>query len=142
MLTSLGGYLWGLIHLTMIKANELRKGVLIIDYTGIVREVYGEDIQQQCWHEEGQSGTTEAPLNPIPLTPEWLERMGFQIETIPDSVDEEGEIIKGYTHWTNGKFCFHFSDGRIEGRDHIQYVHLFQSWYFFNTGEELQIKNI
>lgn len=81
-------------------------------------------------------------LEPIPLTPEWLGRCGFKIETIPDSVDDEGDIIKGYTHWTNGKFCFHFSDGKVDGRDHIQSVHLLQNWYYFNTGEELTINGL
>lgn len=84
-------------------------------------------------------GLSYEDIDPIPLTPEWLGRSGFVIETITDSVDDEGDIIKGYTHWTNGKFCFHFSDGKVEGREHIKYLHLFQNWYYFSIGEELTI---
>lgn len=117
----------------MIKANELRKGVLIIDYTGIVREVFGEDIQQQCWHEEGQSGTTEAPLNPIHLTPEWLERCGFK-------------DIGPYWQY-NGKpgFVLLKENGVAyignPVRTYVKTVHQLQNLYFALTeGEELNVK--
>jgi hypothetical protein len=82
----------------------------------------------------------EQDIDPIPLTPEWLERLDFAIETIPDTEDDEGDIIPGYTHWTNGKCCFHFEDGMLEHREHVNSVHMFQNWYYYTIGEELTIK--
>src|SRR5574338_1717109 len=144
MLTGFGGYLWGNILLTMIKASELRVGNIVL---------YKQDNDElPVLKIDGDKKTdcldlllglnmelNEQDIDPIPLTPEWPEQCGFKIETIPDSVDDEGDIIKGYTHWTNGSFCFHFSNGKVEGREHIQYLHLLQNWYFFSIGEELTI---
>jgi hypothetical protein len=140
----------------MINANELRKGVIIRDYTGHIREVSGEDIQQQCWHEEGQTGTLEAPLNPIELTPEWLERCGLEenehkhymfrgVESITTGFKLPSGIIlvKNYYRDGSGKF-----DGFIVIDDRgiqirmpaLSYIHQLQNAYFVLTGQELQIK--
>jgi hypothetical protein len=125
----------------MIPANELRKGVIIIDYSGHVREVTGEDIQSQCWHEEGQTGTTEAPLNPIPLTPEWLERCGFKWHSLPDSEGNEHNVYT--TKW--GDFDLTMFDNDILELEsvrmpHIKHLHQLQNLYFALTGEELKIE--
>lgn len=72
-------------------------------------------------------------FDPIPLTPEWLERLGF-IDDLP---------------WAKGNFRvdsenrFHVVDGTgysvIVARN-IEYVHQLQNLYFALTGEELTIK--
>lgn len=141
----------------MIKANELRKGVLIIDYNGIVREVYGEDIQQQCWYEEGQSGTTEAPLNPIPLTPEWLERCRFEKERYADvkdtgewdvkekwiSQDKELElfyVVLAGKEMTGDNASFARKMKGFHRYQPVKHVHQLQNLYFTLTGEELNLK--
>lgn len=68
----------------------------------------------------------------IPLSEEWLERMGFD---------------KGYSLWTNGSFalewggfskCWQFPVG--ERRVDIEHIHQLQNLYFALTGEELTMK--
>jgi hypothetical protein len=132
----------------MIKTSELRVGNRLNfqfnpeqkEQTVTVAWVSDDSVGYKEQHEASYPQSPKS-FSGIPLTPEWLEKFGFTIETIPDSVDDEGDIIKGYTHWTNGSFCFHFSDGRVEGREHIQSVHLFQNWYYFSAFEELQINS-
>lgn len=131
----------------MIKANELRKGVIIIDYTGDVREVTGRDIQQQCWHEEGQTGTLGAPLNPIELTPEWLDRLGFEKAKDEDSNHYEtwsilkldGVIAKQEDGWYQ---MITDVDGYYEQNVGVklEFVHQLQNRYQSLTGEELENK--
>lgn len=136
----------------MIKANELRKGIIIQDYTGVIREVYGEDIQQQCWHEEGQTGTLEAPLNPIPLTPEWLERCGFEWDNGYLKIDLKNARMKlGFFKGARDKMTLFQtscpSDGsKITtlqfGWNHPENIHQLQNLYFALTGEELTITSL
>lgn len=128
----------------MIKANELRKGVLIIDCTGIVREVTGEDIQQQCWYEEGQSGTTEAPLNPIPLTPEWLERCGLSQKPLePDDLPQWSNLNMNIAQYTDGLYLYTVTSDpwhdQAVGKK-IEYVHTLQNISLALFGEELNVK--
>lgn len=82
-------------------------------------------------------------VNPIPLTPEWLERFGFSEKyhsagnhwtrkaksvnagcVLIDPEDEETEKLKG---------IFYYSNWGID----ILYVHQLQNLYFALTGEEL-----
>ena len=127
-----------------INVRELRPGNYVLRWGSPV-QICGTQVLSHVavvfvydGHSVLQFGCQE--IFPIPLTPEWLERCGFAIETIPDSVDDEGDIIPGYTHWTNGKCCFHFGNGKLDPLVHINSVHMFQNWYFFNKGEELEIK--
>lgn len=127
----------------MIKANELRKGVIVIDYTGIVREVAGEDIQQQCWHEEGQTGTTEAPLNPIPLTTEWLERCGLTQKTIEhDDLPQWQNFNMNIAQYTDGFYLYTITSDpwhdQAVGKK-IEFVHTLQNISLDLFGEELKI---
>lgn len=85
----------------------------------------------------------EQDIEPIPLTPEWLERMGFVKNTREEwdgpKIELEHSLewftIKGYgpdsfmlmgSEWTTGK--------------PFQFVHQLQNLYFALTGEELIIK--
>lgn len=131
----------------MINPNELHIGNLVFCTTAnlVVKVQWPHpaqlvvDIKGPYVHSPHTHGDLEE-FEPIPLTSEWLERCGFYLETVPDSIDEDGDIIEGYTHWTNSKFCFHFENGCIAEREHIKYVHLLQNWYYFSKGEELTIK--
>ena len=79
---------------------------------------------------------------PIPLTEEWLERLGFNgcwLETKGGDIDMSGVLtakniasIGGEDSCTNGS-CYHAE---------INYVHQLQNLVFALTGEELTIKEV
>lgn len=84
---------------------------------------------------------------PIPLTEEWLVRLGFELQT--DDEDEPDNLDK--TFYTNGSEMQIETDGGIkilfsgmdfpEFTNHIKHVHQLQNLYFALTGRELIIKN-
>lgn len=79
---------------------------------------------------------TKDDIVPIPITPEWLERFGFELR-----IPHEGE---DYIHWAhngfeiwqhNEGFCHDF----LFGGD-VNYVHQLQNLYYALTGTELPVK--
>jgi hypothetical protein len=88
-------------------------------------------------------------LNPVPISPEWLEKFGYS---------KEGYNYRE-SHFVDGRITFNSffgtkpnefwikptsTDGRTMSNDHlyakIQYVHQLQNLIFALTGEELTIK--
>jgi len=81
---------------------------------------------------------------PIPLTPEWLEKFGF----------EKTQMSKGYTFQlfdayedyygdNHHTIEFHLMDGVIKGLFlfwRIKYVHQLQNLFYCLTGTELELK--
>jgi hypothetical protein len=69
---------------------------------------------------------------PIPLTEEWLLKLGFVSNPYQDRYE------KGRLHIecdkTKGEICLW-----IESMPHIKYIHQLQNLYFALTGEELTI---
>ena len=84
---------------------------------------------------------TEEGVEPIPLTPEILEKAGF--EEFPDSSG-----LYGYEAFTKGNCYVEISPtrgigvsiGSMETAQSIKYLHQLQNLYFALTGEELNIK--
>jgi hypothetical protein len=75
---------------------------------------------------------------PIPLTEEWLERLGFRKVPVYKGNLSHLQWNKDY----NGFFVglqIH-EGGLYYGRMEIKYVHQLQNLYFALTGEELEIK--
>lgn len=76
-------------------------------------------------------------FQPIPLTPEWLERLGF--EKVKD-INEHS-----YPDWTLGIVTLHqnvhgfFVLADYKGMICIHHVHQLQNLYFALTGEELTV---
>lgn len=72
--------------------------------------------------------------DPIPLTDEWLERFGFDVEYTNG----------GWLRWQKGNFKL--LDRRLPHPQYhnpeasIEYVHQLQNLYFALTGQELEIK--
>lgn len=103
------------------------------DHNGIYR--MSEDLMMEAF--AGLSDNGVFTINAIPLTEEWLLKLGFgkhyteatewSIEN-PSFVIEEGP--KGY-HFTGGE-GIHFSRA-------IKYVHDLQNLFYALTGEELTI---
>lgn len=132
----------------MIKACELRVKNIITDYHGIIREVTGEDIRDQWWFEsEPKDGSLEAPLNPIPLTPEWLMTHVAKYEAPYYMLMDRIGVAANYYRDASGNYdgfllCYKIGLEMKSLLDVpvIRYLHQLQNLYFALTGEELQIK--
>lgn len=124
----------------MIKANELRIGNLINyneQYCKVV-SLYDDGI---IWFDDKNNDSYSSEVyepNPIPLTPEILEKAGFEkYEKIKDECWHKGnfEIFKtsspGYS-----------MDIEKDIYPELIYLHQLQNLYFALTGEELTIENI
>lgn len=117
----------------MIQANELRRGN---HFQGVVVEsITRTGINFTCQYE----GYIEKPfeeLSPIPLTPELLEKCGFEFSEAffktyinePLFLQEEADA-----------FYMIYSNMRINPKKPLKYLHELQNLYFALTGEELEV---
>ena len=123
----------------MIDAKELRIGNLVYRLVEAniltVVEISTtylkfEHLDEHVWDAED--------INPIPLTSEWLERMGKMCNNIPGW---EYQISVGALNWYFRWNTEWYSElGGIYLASRIKYIHQLQNLYFALTGEELQIK--
>lgn len=114
-----------------MKPQDLRIGNWVYRWNGLT-QIRGIDLQEL----EDEIKAKEVTYSPIPLTPEWLERFGFE------NYD--------YGAWKLGEFLIDQSGGAyplyIKGQfdntlaTTIVYVHQLQNLYFALTGEELETK--
>lgn len=123
-----------------MKANELRIGNLVRvikagGYNNIGDIVKVDSIDSygiNKWRDMGASGCNSFDgIEGIPLTEEWLVKMGFKyVNTLHDS-----------TKVFEGEPFLYYKDGYARISIHtpdILYVHQLQNLYFALTGEELQ----
>ena len=116
----------------MIKASELRIGNYIIDpKDGSEKKV---NIFQL-----GKSMIDDVNIGyiPIPLTPEILEKCGFESKGHSTywHINPDLSYVFKISHVGNGKW---FSINATANKP-IQYLHELQNLYFALTGEELEI---
>lgn len=131
----------------MIKDTELRKGNLLLlsvnykDNIHRVDEIYTDEVKVTSVEDGGCFPVMKLrTCNPIPLTPEWLERCGFARDRNgwgkPGSqfslTDKLFPCWLDRMLWPGGLPSFH--------RVALQHLHQLQNLYFTLTGEELQIK--
>ena len=125
----------------MIQANELRIGNLVfrdelniengkwdkltikINYQDIFNLINGNDMVKTAY-------------NPIPLTEEWLVKLGFEDDKAngfsKDSIHLEFIEQVGYVFFINGD---------VKGASiTIEYVHTLQNLYFALRGQELTLR--
>lgn len=115
----------------MVNVNELRVGNLLLTSSGTIVPIRGGGIAAI---ESGQ-----LIMHPIPLTPEWLERMGWQV------VDQGS----GPYYWLEKQCWFHIhlsADGSLYANFNnntvlIKSLHHLQNIYLDLTGEQLTINN-
>jgi len=127
----------------MIQANELRVGNLVqwgekivpiksIHIESVLKNevmVYveiNEKLPHYCLY--------IAEINPIPLTEEWLVKLGAISNSYQDRY--EFDVIHIECNKTRG-----VTELWIERMPHIKYIHQLQNLYFALTGQELPIKN-
>lgn len=130
-----------------MKAQELRIGNWLYDVED------GEyQVEQICTHRYDSTligvvwrkrscWTAVEETQPIPLTPEWLERFGFEYEEgFADDYTKEpislynNPFLEGWTVETI------FSELIKKNMLNIKYVHQLQNLYFALTGQELELK--
>ena len=114
-----------------MKANELRIGNWVSYITAEGAEI---ELQINCesfkWISEDPIGFNLVHFH-IPITPEWLERFGFE--------------NRGNNLFVKGKIELRYYANRCEVvvrgiNITYQYVHQLQNLYFALTGEELELK--
>ena len=116
----------------MINPQELRIGNYISNKKDILFNVLPEDIETISKFPDN--------YNPIPLTEEWLLRLGFHKGSIPEP-DGSRCYYKGMLDvifkTSNG---FIYSNHKPSGHTKIEYLHQLQNLYFALTGVELELK--
>jgi hypothetical protein len=147
----------------MTNVKELMLGNYILDDEGLLSKVVGfapYDHSVRCDEKEGcqikidfwssageykKGWVVDSPeCTPIPVTPEWLGRLGF-------ITDGQGDDNHPRPLWNHPKTKYQYSDGSLvyNGTSYddwhdigsVDYVHQLQNLFFFVTGEELTINN-
>ena len=123
--------------------RELRIGNLVLNEDGLIHQVDGVNslgvTSRQPNIKEPFENAHVDRYKPIPLTEEWLVRLGFVGSHSLYKIDD-------------GKFYFsiniqtrvaYINDGEgYEGAAKILYVHQLQNLYFALTGQELVVENL
>jgi hypothetical protein len=133
-----------------MKTNELRLGNLIYMKNQNPFNINWEGLPVTALHiMEGEWGMNPENYKPIPITAEWLERLGFKHKYLGNNsiyqLDESKFYIDIDTDF-NGRpliqldFFFGGIDSYPQDIDHIEYIHQLQNLYFSLTGQELTIK--
>ena len=128
----------------MIQANELRIGNWVETYpSSKIEQVY--DLMCDCINTKTKEKLPFDCVDPIPLTPEILERCGFEKDESGEY--EDGEYVsntKPVFRWTKGDYnewyiIFQFDYGcEWTAAYHVRTLHQLQNLYFALTGEELE----
>lgn len=123
----------------MIPSNELRIG-------NWVEQVIESDCgKYSIITAVGLITSDDIDANPIPITPEILEKAGFsQYEHSINKLNENGDgigfhLIDGKMSTSEGVTLFGYHDW-IETNTQIKFVHQLQNLFFAVTGEELNIQ--
>lgn len=123
-----------------LQSKDLRIGNYVYDnHRKIVVDVALNTLRLLSYNVDDNNYT------PIPLTEEWLERLGFEREE--DEI--HGEKTWDYQRDIEGRECWAEwnEKGQLEGvtidctNRLFKYVHEFQNLYFALTGEELELKS-
>lgn len=127
-----------------MKATELRIGnyVDILTHDGLPHElsVTGLTEDGKIWFVKNPTSDicafSQSQVKPIPLTEEWLKRLGFEIKK--GAWGTSAEIRVGrvrYVLYQNGNvWSINPTDGyRVD----FKYIHTVQNHYFALTGQEL-----
>lgn len=119
----------------MIDARELRLGNFVLLNDNWFQGKYAEItcIQPHCVLIKHFVGTPKlGDIDPIPLTPEVLEKCGFAYDGEKESYEKSGAEIRRNSETT----FYHSNDVFLT---HIDFLHTLQNWWFANTCEELTV---
>jgi len=118
-----------------MKANELRQKNLV-NYHGKAIEVFGV-VGNVIYYNNGKCNDSNIgdyiAFEPIPLTPEWLKRFGFEeYRHIKDGIVFDNSWLR-----INESMVAYWRGAYI---DKLKYVHQLQNLFFCLCGKELEIK--
>ncbi|HEY3387542.1 MAG TPA: hypothetical protein VGK46_13590 [Saprospiraceae bacterium] len=144
----------------MIDPKELRIGNTIQTNTGFVFDVnsikHEWEAMEHIVYDESVGYSVDL-LSPIPITPEWLEQLGFEItdgeiigETRKRSYttysirDFEIDMFEDCDEYPTIKYWYAYTyEGKLSNVDvEIHYIHQLQNLYFALTGQELTVKEL
>lgn len=130
----------------MINVNELRKGNLVlVDH---VESYYARILELPLLRVQKNNGesllVSDGIIEPLPLTPEWLERCGLKQQPLePDDLPQWSNLNMNIAQYTDGFYLYTITSdpwhNRAVGRK-IEFVHHLQNIYLDLTGEELNVK--
>lgn len=129
----------------MIQANELRIGNWLYVYGNTIntyqtskpKQVNIEFLKAINVENEERPNGILTWFNPIPLTPEILEKCGFEYWTLDHFCKDPNDA-----YWVHNKMKFAINNIKwtVQKLDvKINYLHQLQNLYFALTGEELLI---
>lgn len=141
----------------MIQPKELRIGNLILlpgDIIFKVNSIDSRGIELQCRVKDNgnalrmpEPGQLSERLMPIPLTEEWLIKLGFELtgsgKVFSDFIFQGSFMVQ--MHKSTNTFDYGFVDNDETFNNFgngVHYVHQLQNLYFALTGEELEVKNV
>jgi hypothetical protein len=134
----------------MIQVNELRIGnyYMFADYDGIVYRAVKEIKYNQFGLQSDYDGVNFEICRPIPITEEWLIKLGFKKDNSEDDyiIEHPKDIVKyvltenvlGIGLWILGVDQFYDKDYKYFSWD-IKFVHQLQNLYFALTQKELTL---
>ena len=120
----------------MIPANELRIG----NWASNGEKNFVFDASSLY---DATSGLTSKFIFPIPLTPEVLEKCGFDWRIWDGNEHHKVLSYKNtpiHTYWDGSEWCFKYGFDSDLTFAACQYVHQLQNLIFALTGEELTVK--
>lgn len=115
-----------------MKSSELRIGNYVYNAVGILSKVTARMILEQYQSEIAK----QEYLNQIQLTEQWLLDFGFQKIRNKFYLGNEFYLIR---YKLNNSFIVYYCGSDIIVTE-IEFVHILQNFCFFNTREELTIK--
>lgn len=97
-----------------------------------------------CWYDKNPATEKELPkfkyydISPIPITKEWLERLGFETDSYRQEF-KKGVLNLDCEYTDRGEWMV-FTTKREYVND-VKYIHQLQNLYYALTGEELALIN-
>ena len=132
----------------IMEPTELRIGNFIqynspdhsICFDLVVGINYSDDFHVHMVELHGRTPININGISPIPITPEWLERLGFEWDIYYQGYCDGNYIVNIRE---NGTISFAYGKRRhdeMQFLPYIKYVHQLQNLYHAITGNELKIK--
>jgi hypothetical protein len=131
----------------MINKRELRIGNIVASpkHGLAIATIAGIATNDIVMLEEVSTYDFFSDVQPIPLTPDWLDKLGIRYK---EGLGYSYPFAENFNlYLTKGVFrdcqctIMQYSEGE-ELLKHIKYVHQFQNLYFALTGEELTIRSL
>jgi hypothetical protein len=126
-----------------MKATELRIGNLV-NYKIVDELDERKEWFEPCEIDAVDLQVIDSDYQPIPLTEEWLLRLGFEDKKTCFNLSKREELGHDFGDFAVSKYddtqMKVWRGDRYIGGCHIQHVHQLQNLYFALTGEELTPK--